>query len=142
MKDIANMHSLQLEMPNLQQVEKFIKVYVAETKLLYDELSLFEPKWVDDQNTVLREKQIQRDKFYKFIIGLIHKFDGAKIFFASSIKGPPMNDVIAKLQMEYKLACFTRDKGDNVIAIFKPGASLNTYKPPNFNRYNLCHLSA
>ncbi|XP_049932261.1 uncharacterized protein LOC126409824 [Nymphaea colorata] len=134
MRDVAYMHHVQLKIHNLQQGDRSIKDYVAEMDQLYDELSIFEPHWTQD--LILREKQIQREKFYKFIIGLRPEFDGVKTALLHRSKTPSMNEAIAELQMEENRLCLDKEKVNNVLATSTPGAHLRPYRPPHFNRTN------
>ncbi|KAF3791261.1 hypothetical protein EJ110_NYTH07764 [Nymphaea thermarum] len=135
MKDVAYMCNLQMKIASLQQGDKSIKEYVGEMEQLWDELALFEPEWYDPRDIGVREKQIQREKFYKFILGLRSEYDGVKTSLLHRHKVPPMNEAIAELQMEENRLNFSKDKSESVLATSsRPGAHMRTYRPPHFNR--------
>ncbi|XP_049933848.1 uncharacterized protein LOC126410068 [Nymphaea colorata] len=134
MKDVAYMCNLQMKIASLQQGDKSIKEYVGEMEQLWDELALFEPEWYDPRDIGVREKQIQREKFYKFILGLRSEYDGVKTSLLHRHKVPSMNEAIAELQMEENRLNFSKDKSESVLATSRPGAHMRTYRPPHFNR--------
>lgn len=56
MKGIAHKWKLQAKLSKLHQGDKTIHDYYGEFSQLWDELSIFEPKWRDPHDILLREK--------------------------------------------------------------------------------------
>ncbi|CAN6487142.1 unnamed protein product [Victoria cruziana] len=137
-KDVAYLHNLQVKAINLRQGDKSINEFVAEIDQLYDEMSIFEPKFVDPQDILIWEKFTQREKFYKFIIGLRSEFDGVKTSLLHRSKVPQMSEAIAEVKMEENRLSLAKEneKYDNVLATSRPGNNMRTYHPPHFNRPN------
>ncbi|CAN6454674.1 unnamed protein product [Victoria cruziana] len=135
-KDVAYLHNLQVKIMNLRQGDKSINDFVAEIDQLYDEMSLFEPKFVDPQDITLWEKYVQRDKFYKFVIGLKADYDGVKTSLLHRAKVPPMREAIAEVKMQENRLNLDKEKDDSILATSRPGNNMRTYRPPHFNRQN------
>lgn len=88
------MHNIQVKIMILCQRKRFINDFMA-----YIDMGISEPKFVDSQDIFLWEKYIQKDKFYKFIIGLRSKYDGVKTSPLHRSKVSQMSETITEIKM-------------------------------------------
>lgn len=108
--DVAYIHNLQMKVMNFCEGDKFINEFVAGLDQLYDEMSIFGPKFVDLQDIILWEKYIQRDKFYKFIIGLRTEYDEVEASLFYHFKVLQMSEAIAEIKMKENRLNLSKDR--------------------------------
>lgn len=69
MKYVAHKFNVWVRISKSHQGDKSIKDYCGEFSQFWYEISIFEPKWKDLENILLREKQIQEYEFCVFLMG-------------------------------------------------------------------------
>lgn len=100
MKVLAHKCYMEVKIQKLEQGDKKIWEYCGELFQLCDELTIFEHKRCDTYDIVLREKQFQEDKFYKFVVGIRPEFDIAETSLLHRPSLPTLNEALVELVME------------------------------------------